>query len=179
MSRPRRRSHYGRFEIVGRGFPPCRQGQLASSGDNGVGLPFAYIDGGLMGTRHAAVHDASILPKRMARPVCKRFRDLVWPVCDDVSGLRTIGPGQDGDSRVPVLMNFTASKRHIWDLVSRTPAGGQAISFSPPANIVRFCVSHTLRLFASCKRGSVARKRHLTVFSGPTGFGFGAAALCC
>src|ERR1700730_18253035 len=49
-------------------------------------------------------------------------------------------------------MNFTASKRHIRDLVSRTPAGGQAISFSPPANIVGFCVSQTLRLFPSCKR---------------------------
>jgi hypothetical protein len=29
--------------------------------------------------------------KRMARPVCKRFYDLVLSVCDNVSGLRTIG----------------------------------------------------------------------------------------
>jgi hypothetical protein len=31
------------------------------------------------------------LLKRMARPVCKRFYNLVLSVCDNVSGLRTIG----------------------------------------------------------------------------------------
>src|ERR1700738_1454145 len=44
MSRPRRRSDHGRFEIVGRGFPPCRQGQLASGGDDNVGVPSLSID---------------------------------------------------------------------------------------------------------------------------------------
>src|SRR5580704_11869426 len=44
MSRPRRRSYDGRFEIVGRGFPPCRQGQLASGGDDNVGVPSLSID---------------------------------------------------------------------------------------------------------------------------------------
>src|SRR3984893_11359355 len=48
---------------------------------------------------------------------------------------QTIGPGQDGDSRVPLLINFTASKRHWYqDVVFAT-------------NIVGFCVSQTLRLF--------------------------------
>jgi hypothetical protein len=47
--------------------------------------------------------------KRMARPVCKRFprsalsslRQCIRPV--------GIDPGQDGDPRVPVLINLTAS----------------------------------------------------------------------
>jgi len=31
---------------------------------------------------------AAACPKRMARPVCKRFSDLIGPVCINVSGLR-------------------------------------------------------------------------------------------
>ena len=46
--------------------------------------------------------------KRMARPVCKRFRDPAWSVYANVSGLRA-RPGQDGDPRVPVLIKFSAS----------------------------------------------------------------------
>jgi hypothetical protein len=43
--------------------------------------------------RHHAQDEeaAAAFKKRMARPVCKRFCDLVWSVCDNVSGLRTIG----------------------------------------------------------------------------------------
>src|ERR1700731_2956351 len=48
MSRARRRSHHGRFEIVGRGFPSCRQGQRASARLLDDRLPVAYIDGALM-----------------------------------------------------------------------------------------------------------------------------------
>src|SRR5580700_8028697 len=41
---------------------------------------------------HAQDEEAAVaFKKRMARPVCKRFYDLVLSVCDNVSGLRTIG----------------------------------------------------------------------------------------
>jgi len=49
-------------------------------------------------------HESRLL-KRMARPVCKGLdRGRRWSVCFNVSGLWARGPGQDGDTRVPVLI---------------------------------------------------------------------------
>ncbi len=44
---------------------------------------------------------------------------------------------QDGDPRVPSLINFTASSRHLFNQAFETPVNRQAIFQSPPADIVR------------------------------------------
>jgi transposase len=51
--------------------------------------------------------------KRMARPVCKQF--LRYDFCQSASTYPAcgLGPGQDGDPRVPVLIKVTASERHF------------------------------------------------------------------
>jgi hypothetical protein len=79
--------------------------------------------------------------KRMARPVCKRLYNLVLSVRDNVSGLRTIGLAKMEMRASWPLISFTASKRQILNQDSRTPVDCQAISLSPPANIVGFRVS--------------------------------------
>ena len=51
-----------------------------------------------------------LLKKRMARPVCKGFdRERRMTVCFNVSGLGGFPPGQDGDTRAPVLIKHSAS----------------------------------------------------------------------
>jgi Winged helix-turn helix len=50
-------------------------------------------------------------------------------------------PGQDGDPRVLVLINFAVSTHQILNQGSRTPVDCQAISLPPPANIAGFRVS--------------------------------------
>ena len=47
-----RRPCDGRFEIAGRG---AAKGSSHPPSDDGVGLPFAYIDGALMGSRQPRV----------------------------------------------------------------------------------------------------------------------------
>jgi transposase len=47
--------------------------------------------------------------KRMARPVCKRFRRERSGQSASTYPASGPGPGQDGDTRVPVLINFSAS----------------------------------------------------------------------
>ena len=51
-----------------------------------------------------------LLKKRMARPVCNGFdRERRMTVCFNVSGLGGFPPGQDGDTRAPVLIKHSAS----------------------------------------------------------------------
>jgi hypothetical protein len=51
--------------------------------------------------------------KRMARPIRKQF--LRYDFCQSASTYPAcgLGPGQDGDPRVPVLIKVTASERHF------------------------------------------------------------------
>jgi hypothetical protein len=48
-------------------------------------------------------------------------------VCVNVSGFAAMPASQDGDSRVLILVRFTASKRRIWYQVFRPPFDCQAI----------------------------------------------------
>jgi transposase len=73
-----------------------------------------------------ATGSKNVWPAPFARGLCK----VADPVCVNVSG-RWEDPGQDGDPRVPVLINSTASSRHFFDQGSRTPVDCQAISLFP------------------------------------------------
>ena len=54
--------------------------------------------------------DNRLLKKRMARPVCKGLIESAErSVCFSVSGLGGVPPGQDGDTRAPVLIKPSAS----------------------------------------------------------------------
>jgi hypothetical protein len=72
----------------------------------------------------------------MARPVGKRFQRFgswqsasTYPACGH-------SPGQDGVSRVLVLITISACDRHSRYQVARTPVDCQAISFPPPTDLV-------------------------------------------
>jgi hypothetical protein len=61
-------------------------------------------------------------------PSARGFRELIWPVCVNVSGLGAACPGQDGDPRDLVLIRHAALMRHFLYQVSRTLVDCQAIS---------------------------------------------------
>jgi transposase len=61
--------------------------------------------------KHHAQAEGAIetFKKRMARPVCKLISTTVTDQSTPTYPVSRLRPGQDGDPRVPVLINFTAS----------------------------------------------------------------------
>jgi hypothetical protein len=86
-----------------------------------------------------------VLKKRMARPVCKQlYRDRQWSVCFNVFGF-----GESSQPRWRFARsgphNILGVERRFFNQVSRTPFDCQAISLSPPANIIgRSVCDHAL-----------------------------------
>src|SRR3974377_671169 len=73
----------------------------------------------------------------MARPVCKRLDPgRLSSVYANVSGLWAHGPGQDGDTPVPVLIKLSASSAVFKSRLPERRSTVRPSSIHPPADIL-------------------------------------------
>jgi hypothetical protein len=76
--------------------------------------------------------EREILKNVCAAPFASDFRGLVWSVCDNVFGLRTVDLAKM-EICDPGPHKTFGVERHFLDQGSRTPVDCQAISLQPPA----------------------------------------------
>src|SRR4051794_19746734 len=77
-----------------------------------------------------------LVVERMARPVGKRPLRAALDQSAPTYPVTGQDPGQDGGSHVPILINLAASMRHFHQQDFGTPFDCQAISLTPPADVI-------------------------------------------
>jgi hypothetical protein len=106
--------------------PPARLARPAPGHDTPVDRSDLGSDGAVLTRQHIEYPagrwgNPVCVPKRMARPVGKQFQRFgSWQSASTYPAYGR-SPGQDGGSRVPVLINLTACDRHFRYQVARTP----------------------------------------------------------